>query len=113
MKTLDWKQRRFNFNELRQFAAVRTDETSAFRFLQSIQVVPYEVKRVSAPDYIVTNLDPDSIPAGYLAALAYEWDRDGPSSALEFVDSLRPEMNGTHEREAVREQLERVGQELQ
>jgi hypothetical protein len=80
--------------------------------LKAVQVIPYDVVHISAPDYVNTNLNPDGIPAGYLAALAYEWDKDGASSALEFVDSLRPELRGSPEREAVREQLDVAAREI-
>jgi hypothetical protein len=104
----DWAQRRFTFNDLKQFAAVRGNMERAVDFLKAAQVIPYDVVHISAPDYVNTNLNPDAIPAGYLAALAYEWDKDGPidDSALEFVESLRPELRGFPEREAVREAVE-------
>lgn len=111
MKNSDWQQKIYTFSELRQFAYVRQDMSRAVDFLKAMQVIPYTVERVPAPDYIKTNLDPEQIPAGYLAALAYEWDSDGPSTPLEFIDSLRPEMMGTAERDNVREQLEMVGKE--
>jgi hypothetical protein len=106
MTTSAWQSRLFSFKDLRQFAAVRKNDSRAVEFLKAVLVIPYEVERVPAPDYVNTNLNPDSIPAGYLAALAYEWDKDGPSTALEFVESLRPELAGSPERDAVREQLE-------
>ena len=107
-----WMQKRYSFSELWQFAKVRKNDTRAVDFLKAIQVVPYDVERIPAPDYVNTNLDPTSIPAGYLAALAYEWDKDGASTAVEFMDSLRPELRGSPERDAVREQLEVAGKEV-
>lgn len=106
MKNSDWTKELWPFDHINQFAQVRTDTTSAVDFLKSIQVIPADVVHVPAPDYVNTNLNPDGIPAGYLAALAYDWDKDGPSRPFEFVDSLRPELRGSPEREVVRESLE-------
>lgn len=111
MKKSAWTKQLWTFDHINQFAQVRTDLTSAVDFLKSIQVIPYDVKSMPAPNYIVTRLDPQSIPAGYLASLAFEWDADGPSSPSEFVDALRPELKGSPEREVVREQLETAGKE--
>jgi len=105
----DWTKKLWTFDHLRQFAAVRGDLALSVDFLKSIQVVPYEVVHIPAPDYVNTNLDPDKIPAGYLAALAYEWDSDGPSTPLEFVDSLRPELRNSPERDVVRDALSEAG----
>lgn len=102
----DWTKTLFQFDHLNQFAKVRTDLTSAVDFLKSIQVIPADVVHVPAPDYVNTNLNPEGIPAGYLAALAFDWDKDGPSKPSDFVDSLRPELKGSPEREVVRESLE-------
>lgn len=105
MTNSDWAQALWTFDNINQFAQVRTDMTSAVDFLKSIQVIPYDVTNIKAPDYVNTNLDPNGIPAGYLAALAFEWDKDGPSAPRDFVDSLRPELRDSPEREVVRESL--------
>lgn len=111
MPNSDWRDEIWTFDQINQFAAVRGELSSAMAFLHSIQAVPYEVAKMPAPDYIITNLDPKGIRAGYLAALASEWDKDGPSSPKDFVDSLRPELMGSPQRDAVREQLEMAGKE--
>lgn len=109
---LDWDKETWTFDHLNQFAAVRGEHTSAMAFLKSIQVVPSSVGRVPAADYIVTNLNPNAIPAGYLASLAQDWDNDGESSPQEFVNALRPELRDFPERDAVRDTLEAAGREL-
>lgn len=111
MKKSAWMNELWTFDQLNQFAQVRKDRTSAVDFLKSVQVIPYEVKNMPSPDYIVTHLDPNAIPAGYLASLAYEWDKDGPSSPGEFIDALRPELKGSPQRDVVHEQLEAAGKE--
>lgn len=106
-----WTEVLWTFEQVNQFAQVRNDLTSAVDFLKSAQVIPYDVTSMPGPDYIITHLDPQGIKAGYLASLAFEWDKDGPSSPADFVDALRPELKGSPEREVVREQLEMAGKE--
>jgi hypothetical protein len=38
------------------------------------------------------NLQPDHIPAGYLAEVAYEWDTWGESTPPEFIEAFSAEV---------------------
>jgi hypothetical protein len=55
------------------------------------------------------NLDPETINVGYLAAWAYDWDKDGPSTAPEALDALSFELRGSKQKDAVGDLLSRLG----
>jgi hypothetical protein len=100
-----WQEETIKFDVLELMAKMENHAyTYVLPFLIDVGLLPAEAKVKSLGD-IKTSLDPNEIPAGYLAALAYEWDKDGPTSPVDFVNSLRPELRGSPEREAVQEAL--------
>jgi len=63
-----------------------------FSFLKNIGVVPWEVNYMPTRK-VRFSLDPNYIPADYLASAAYEWDTWGESQPLDFVEAIEAEID--------------------
>lgn len=88
----DWKMRTVSLSELRRDAEVIGEwDWGILGFLRNIGVVPWDV-RISLPESVRLNVNPDAIPVGYLASMAYEWDTWGPSQPSDFLDALECEL---------------------
>lgn len=94
---MDWKTQTYNLEWLKNMAS-QSLETSAIRFLKGSGIMPWDLdwKRGNA---IPRTLDPNAIPASYLAEVAFDWDKDGASSAKEFIDAIEFEVRGTEKNE--------------
>lgn len=92
MTSQNWQDRSVSLNRLAALAAPWSHDIGAFEFLHQAGIVPHEVK--SAPAVKVRlSIDPDFVPAGYLASAAYEWDTWGTSHPEDFVEAMKAELN--------------------
>ena len=82
-----------------------------FWFLKNIGVVPWGVKSVAATK-VLTGLNPDAIPAGYLASAAFEWDSWGPSQPIDFIRALEAELH-PEKRDFIAALLTTLGRSIQ
>ena len=82
-----------------------------FEFLHNIGVVPWGVKSVAASK-VLTGLDPDAVPSGYLASAAYEWDSWGPSQPIDFIRALEAELH-PEKRDFIAALLTTLGRSIQ
>lgn len=89
----NWRTRSISLRDLRIEAEnLEPWEWGVFAFLKNIGVVPWGV--MSMPrEKIRLTIDPSSVPAGYLASCAYEWDSWGPSQPTEFVRAIDAELH--------------------
>lgn len=81
----------------------------ALLFLQMAGVIPYGIEWKRGNQIPKTRLNRDGIEARYLAEVAYDWDKDGETTATEFVSALEFEVEGTEQNEAVTEVTEALG----
>jgi hypothetical protein len=97
-----------SLNELRILAA-RCDKArkgkplKALLFLQMADIIPYGIEWKRGNQIPQTKLNPRRIPGKYLAEVAYDWDKDGETTATEFVEALAFEVEGTEENDIVSE----------
>jgi hypothetical protein len=73
-------------------------------WLKRIGVIPAAVRKFPrASDRLV---DPNGIPAGYLAGMAYEWDSwGGGATSMQFVSALEFQVRGTKKQKAAESAL--------
>lgn len=89
----DWQEHSVSLSSIkRQARELEPWEWGVFGFLQNIGVVPWSVKSVAASK-VRLNIDPENVPAGYLASVAYEWDSWGKSQPSEFISMLEAELD--------------------
>ena len=104
-----WRTQTHCLDVLEQLAR-DTNVISAMHFLVQAGVMPVDAaatwKRRNALPRL--GIDPNKLTGEYLAEVAYEWDEDGPSSAIDFVEMLRAETRG-HERDVIIAALDRLG----
>lgn len=104
---MDWKDRTFSLNQLDEWTSIPA--LSMMGWLRTLGIIPNDVVWTRGNALTKTSLHANAIKAGYLAELAYEWDKDGESTAFEFVDALRFEVNGESKNEVVSEVLGELG----
>ena len=92
MISATWLTDSVSLNTLRHEARyVEPWSYGVYRFLQFVGVVPDEQKTMPAAK-VRLNIDPEKVPAGYLAACAYEWDAWGPSQPSDFISAMEAEL---------------------
>ena len=84
----------------------------AIMFLQMGGIIPYGIEWKRGNQIPQTRLNPNAITAKYLAEVAYDWDKDGETTATEFLDALAFEVAGTGQNEAVSEVTQGLGREI-
>lgn len=105
-----WQVRKLSLGWLKKQAFDHRDRRGIFDWLQAIGVVPEDVRSMqSAP--VRTNLQADTIPAGYLASVAWEWDTWGPSNPIEFCRAIEMETNGNSGNDFVASLLRVLGRD--
>ena len=82
---------------------------SMIRFLQWAEVIPEEAEWKRGNALPRTSLDKNVIPAQYLAEVAFDYDKDGFSTASDFIDMLEFEVKGTVANSLVSEVMEELG----
>lgn len=87
----EWMSTTFSLAQLREMARPFGHLTNITSWLYRIRVMPDVRVRAMNPK---ADLDPNAIPAGYLASVAAEWDDLGPSSPKQFLDALECETRG-------------------
>jgi len=90
--TSTWETQPVSLTLLRSHCEHWSENIGAFEFLHQEGIVPHRVKTMPA-EKVRTTIDPEHIPAGYLASAAYEWDSWGPSHPAEFVSALEAELH--------------------
>lgn len=81
----------------------------AMTFLQMADIIPFGIEWKRGNQIPKTRLSPDGIAGAYLAEVAYDWDKDGETTATEFVDMLVFEVEGTEQNQAVTEVTDWLG----
>jgi hypothetical protein len=106
---MDWKDKTVSLEQLFELAEIHNDQ-GAINFLKHAQIMPdVDWKRSNANTK--TNLDPLAIRAGYLAELAYEWDKDGLTEPRDFVESIEFEVRDSPRNRNVSEVLGELGRQ--
>lgn len=59
---------------------------------------------------VLTDLDPENIKVGYLAASAYEFDTWGPATPMDFIRAISAECRGA-KRDLIMDTLIALGRE--
>lgn len=96
----DWEKKRYRFAVLERIAQMTGPYTSIVAWLKDLYIIPREVESMRVAQ-VKLDLDPLNIEAGYLAAVAFEWDSWGASHPEDFIDALRCELRGSGERDTV------------
>ena len=104
---MDWKDETYSISQLDEWTVIPS--LSIMGWLRSIGIIPNDAVWTRGNALTKTSLNADAIRAGYLAELAYEWDKDGESTPSEFIDALRFEVNGTAQNNMVAEVLGELG----
>lgn len=107
---LPWFERTVEYEQLRTYATQFAHFDSIVQWLYAIGVLPNDVKSLPEPT-IKTELNPSSIKCGYLAASAFQWDAEGPSTPHEFLDAIEFELAGSAKKAAAAEALKELGRE--
>src|SRR5688572_6442491 len=84
---------------------------SMIAWLRLIGIIPITVEWKRGNRLPNTNLDPRAIPAGYLAEVALDWDKEGRTTPKDFVDTLAFEVSGRPEKISVSEVLSDLSME--
>lgn len=105
---MDWKIKTYNIVELSTLAFYSA-ATTAMGFLYEQDIIPDDVIWKRGNSIPRTNISGAAIPAGYLAEVAFSWDKNGPSDPLEFTDALRAEIAGTETNGIIAETLGELG----
>ena len=105
MKNLEWQKQTTTFEYLDKQADKFPLEMSMVTWLRLIGVIPLTVEWQRGNRLPNTNLDPRALSAGYLAEFAYDWNKDGRTTARDFVDALAFEVSGRPEKLSVSEVL--------
>jgi len=106
-----WESRTLTFDWLRRYAAEFDHFGSSVEWLYAIGVIPNDVRAIpKMPNSgIKTELNPDVIPAGYLAASARDFDLMGRANPNEFLDAIECELAGSERHNAVSDLLMALG----
>jgi len=92
MTSQNWQDRSVSLSRLAALAAPVGHNIGAFEFLHQAGVVPHEVK-TAPPTHVRFGYGTESVPAGYLASAAYEWDQWGESHPEDFIEAISAELN--------------------
>lgn len=98
----EWETATFTFEFLK--GKTNDQPTDMVGWLKRIGVIPMGVRKFPrASDRLVAR---DSIPAGYLAGMAYEWDSwGGGATSKQFVSALEFQVRGTKKQQAAESAL--------
>lgn len=100
---MTWTEQTVTFDYLQREANSSNDYGSMVRWLQNIGVIPLNVNFTRPNRLPKLNLDPNAIPAEYLAEFAVDFDNEGASSPREMVAALAFEVRGTPQKVNVAE----------
>lgn len=92
MTLQSWRASSASLSDLSLKAAPIPEDIGAFEFLHRVGLVPREVRSMATAK-VKFNIDPEEVPADYLASAAYEWDTWGPSHPEDFIEAMRAELN--------------------
>jgi hypothetical protein len=106
----DWRVKTVSLNSLRD-AAKGYPEGSVFDWLKDIGLVPDSVNTAKVAQ-VRTNIDGHSMPVGYIASAAFEWDSWGRSAPSDFVEAIEFETAGNTKRDFVSNLLISLGQSV-
>ena len=106
----EWTTATTNLKDLRRLAFENREMTSSFQWLKDIGLVPKNVTRMDIRQ-VLTDLDPENIKVGYLAAAAFEWDTWGPASPVDFIKAIATEARGA-KRDLITETLMSLGRQM-
>ena len=105
LPNLEWTRQTTTFDYLKSKTKGFPTKMSMVAWLKLIGVVPLTAEWRRGNRLPNTNLNPDFLPAGYLAEFAYDWDKDGRTTPAEFLDALAFEVQGTKQKAVVNEVL--------
>lgn len=109
---IPWQERTVEYEQLRKYATQFSHFEYVVPWLYAIGVLPNDVTSLPEPT-IKTELNPNSIKCGYLAASAFQWDAEGPSSPHDFLDAIEFEIAGSAKKAAAAEALKELGRDIQ
>ena len=88
-----WEQHSVSLTDLRREAEnLEPWAHGVYAFLQNVGVVPWSVQTMPKTQ-VRFDIDASSVPAGYLASAAYEWDTWGPSQPTDFIEAIAVELD--------------------
>lgn len=101
----NWQNKNYEYRYLRFRAGLEhpSYDIPSIDWLVSIGVIPDNASAYQALGRPQNPTDEKHIPAAYLVKFARDFDKDGPSTPIEFVKALAFEIPGTKERSTVNE----------
>jgi hypothetical protein len=95
-----WQDKNYDYQWLRFRAGLEHPErdVSSVGWLIDLKVIPDNASAYAALGRPPTPPDPKHISASYLVKFARDFDKDGPSTPVEFCNALAFEIPGTKER---------------
>ncbi len=115
-----WQEQTYSYEWLERQALSSNHIGSMIQWLRILTVMPATVGWRRGARVVQTNLDPNRIPAGYLAELAYEWDMDmgdrfdyltPHDTPRDFISALGFELKGSSKKAAVQSILDGLGRD--
>jgi len=106
-----WFEITWSLKQLRELATSEhlPDEMYIMRWLEHIGVKPRNQNWHKEFAYYPL-LDYNAIQGQHLASLALEWDKEGPSNVLDWLEMIEFECAGSPKRDRLREALEAAGE---
>jgi len=83
-------------------------ERSMVGWLREIHVIPDNASAYTSPKQLGSGLNEEEIPAEYLAQFAYNFDKEGESTPVEFANALAFEVKGTPQRKNFNAMMEKL-----
>ena len=109
MLNLDWKDKSWSYGELEAKSAVDGFYGSILSWLKHVGVIPEDVRWKRAPMSLYNGLNGEALPGRVLAELAYEFDKEGAGSPMEYLEWLQYEIKGHPRREQLMAVLATLG----
>lgn len=115
---MDWTKESYSLEYLRERAEMYDwlEELAGdyanhnmLQFLVYAEVIPGDVVWKRGNALPRTSLDGKAIPAVYLAEVAFDYDKDGFSDAVDFIRVLEFEVTGTAANDALSEVMSELG----
>lgn len=85
MKNSGWQNQKATLDYLKAKAKSYTRPIRVLTWLKLIGLIPMTTEYRGSNNVPTPPTDPDNITAGYLAGLAYDWDREGITTPSEFL----------------------------
>lgn len=106
----NWRNKEYSIPQLYRLLSP-TDyvgQSYATSWLRKVNIIPRR-EPWNTVYSVYPNFQRDRIKAEHLASLALEWDREGPSNMVDWLEMVELECTDSTRRDTVREALEVIG----